>query len=78
MGRHILVLGLGFLALAAFAVGAGWLFFAASEPSPGGWSLGPLWPYALGGLLLLVAIGGFFAWLTSYNARHHYDDRAER
>ena len=74
MGRHILVLGLAFAGLAAFAVAAGWLFFSASEPTPSGWSLGPLWPYLLGGGLLLLALAGFLTWLAFYSAKH-LDDR---
>lgn len=75
MGRHILVLGLAFAGLAAFAVAAGWLFFTASEPTPGGWSLGPLWPYLLGAGLLGVALAGFLTWLALYSARHDPDGR---
>ena len=53
MGKHVAVLGVAFLGLAAFAVAAGWLFFSASEPTAGGWSLGPIWPYVVGGLLVV-------------------------
>jgi hypothetical protein len=53
---------------------AGWAFFSASQPTPDGWSLGPLWPYALGGGLLFVALLGFLTWLAFYSAKH-LDDR---
>jgi len=75
MGRHILVLGIAFAGLAAFAVAAGWLFFTASEPTASGWSLGPLWPYALGAILVITALVGFLTWLAFYSARHDLDDR---
>ncbi|HEY8573207.1 hypothetical protein [Phenylobacterium sp.] len=75
MGRHILVLGIAFAALAAFAVAAGWFFFSASEPTPNGWSLGPLWPYLVGAAVLALALGGFLTWLAFYSARHDLDER---
>ena len=74
MGRHILILGIAFAGLAAFAAAAGWLFFTASEPNPGGWSLGPLWPYLLGGALLIMALVGFLTWLAVYSAKHDLDE----
>jgi len=73
MGKHVLVLGLAFAVLAAFAVAAGWIFFAASEPTPSGWSLGRLEPYILGGGALLIALVGFVAWLAHYRYTHPDD-----
>jgi len=73
MGKHVLVLGVAFTVLAAFAVAAGWMFFAASEPTPSGWSLGPLWPYILGGGVLLIALAAFLAWLAFYFSTHRED-----
>ena len=75
MGRHILILGIAFAGLAAVAVGAGWLFFSASEPTPSGWSLGPLWPYLLGGAAMFAVLAGFLTWLAFYSARHDLDER---
>lgn len=77
MRRHAVVLGLAFVGLAAFAVFAGWAFFAASDVG-GGWrSLGPVWPYVLGGALMVAALAGFLMWLAFYSARHGYDDRMD-
>lgn len=78
MGKHAVVLGLAFLGLAAFAVFAGWAFFAASEIG-GGWaSLGPILPYVVGGVLVVAALAGFLMWLAFYSANHGYDDRVDR
>jgi hypothetical protein len=77
MGKHFIVLGIGFLGLAALAVFAGWSFFGAAEATQGGWSLGPLLPYVLGGLLLAVVIAGFLTWLATYTRRHDYEDNPD-
>jgi hypothetical protein len=77
MGKHTVVLGLAFLALAAFAAFAGWAFFAGSRMG-GGWaSLGPIWPYVVGGLMVVGALTGFLMWLAFYSANHGYDDRID-
>lgn len=77
MGKHVVVLGLAFLGLAAFAVFAGWAFFAGSQMG-GGWaSLGPIWPYVVGGLVVVGALTGFLMWLAFYSANHGYDDRVD-
>ena len=78
MGKHVAVLGVAFLGLAAFAVAAGWLFFSASEPTAGGWSLGPIWPYVVGGLLVVGALAGFLMWLAFYSANHSHEDRIDQ
>jgi hypothetical protein len=79
MRKHAVVLGLTFLGLAAFAVFAGWAFFEGSKMS-GGWrsSLGPIWPYVLGGSLVVGALTGVFMWLAFYSANHGYDERYDR
>ena len=75
MGKHAAVLGLAFAGLAACALFLGWAFYEASVVG-GGWrSLGPIWPYVLGGVVAVGALTGFFAWLAFYSARHGYDDR---
>lgn len=77
MRKHAVVLGLAFLGLAAFAVFAGWAFFAASAIG-GGWaSLGPIWPYVVGGVVVVAALAGFLMWLAFYSANHGYDDRMD-
>jgi uncharacterized membrane protein len=70
MGRHIAVIGLGFLALAVIAGVSGWLLFGAATPTPTGWSLGPLWLYVAGGVLLVGVLAAFLMWLASYSTTH--------
>jgi hypothetical protein len=78
MGKHAVILGLTFVGLAAFAVFAGWAFFEGSKLG-GGWrSLGPIWPYVAGGLVVVGALTGVLMWLAFYSARHGYDDRVDR
>jgi hypothetical protein len=77
MRKHATVLGLTFLALAVFAVFAGWAFFAGSRVG-GGWrSLGPIWPYVAGGCVIVAALAGVLVWLAFYSANHGYDDRID-
>lgn len=77
MRKHAFVLGLTFAGLAAFAVFAGWAFYEGSQLG-GGWaSLGPVWPYVLGGAVVVAALAGFLMWLAFYSARHGYDDRVD-
>jgi len=77
MRKHAQILGLTFVALAAFAVFAGWAFFASSQLG-GGWrSLGPIWPYVLGGCVVVAALAGFLMWLAFYSASHGFDDRID-
>ena len=77
MGKHTAVLGLSFAGLAAFALFAGWAFFAGSHIG-GGWrSLGPVWPYVAGGAAVVAALTGFLMWLAFYSANHGYDDRID-
>ncbi len=75
MRRHAAVLGLTFLGLAGFAILAGWAFFAASQQVDGGRSLGPLWPYLLGGVAILAALVGLLVWLGFYSVRHGHEER---
>jgi len=78
MRRHALVLGLTFLALAGFALFAGWAFFTETErDGVGARSLGPLWPYVAGGVAVVGLLTLVFVWLAFYSARHGYDDRIE-
>lgn len=75
MRKHAVVLGLTFLGLSVFAVFTGWAFYRASDLG-GGWrSLGPIWPYVVGGVLVVAALAGFLMWLAFYSARHGYDER---
>jgi membrane protein implicated in regulation of membrane protease activity len=77
MRKHALVLGLTFLALAAFSVFAGWTFFSGAGVG-GGWrSLGPLWPYALGGAALVAALAAVLLWIAFHSARHGAKDRID-
>jgi hypothetical protein len=64
MRKHAIILGLSFLALAAFAVFAGWVLFEGTHVG-GGWrSLGPIWPYILAGCVVVAALAGFLVWLA--------------
>jgi hypothetical protein len=77
MRRHAIVLGLTFAGLAAFALIAGWAFFAGSNLG-GGWrGLGPVWPFVLGAGVVLAALAGVLTWLAFYSANHGYDDRID-
>jgi hypothetical protein len=75
MGKHAAMLGLAFAGLAVFALFLGWAFYQASVTGDGWRSLGPIWPYVLGGVIMVGALTGFFMWLAFYSARHGYDDR---
>jgi len=68
---------LAFLGLGAFALFAGWAFFEGSRVADGWRFLGPLWPYLLGGLLVLAALIGFLTWLASYSASHGAQTRID-
>jgi hypothetical protein len=70
MRRHAIVLGLAFVGLALFALFAGWVSFEGGRMAGGGRFLGPLWPYLVGGLAVLVALAGFLAWLATYASNH--------
>jgi hypothetical protein len=77
MRKHAIILGLTFAGLAAFAVFAGWAFFAGSKLG-GGWrTLGPVWPYVLGTCLVMGGLWAFLIWLAFYSANHGYDDRID-
>jgi hypothetical protein len=77
MRKHAVVLGLTFAGLAVFAVLAGWATFEGSRAG-GGWrSLGPIWPYLVGGALVVAALAAFLMWLAFYSANHGYDDRID-
>jgi hypothetical protein len=78
MRRHALLLGLTFVGLGGFAVFAGWAFFAMSKVG-GGWrSLGPIWPYVLGGAVMVGVLAGVLMWLAFYSAKHGYDEPINR
>lgn len=68
MRRHVVVIGLALLGLAAFAVLSGWAFFEASTLGGAAWSLGPLWPYVVGGVAVVGALVAFLMWLAFYSA----------
>ncbi|MGA0606331.1 hypothetical protein ACO2Q0_10050 [Phenylobacterium sp. VNQ135] len=77
MHRHALVLGLAFLGLAILAVLAGWGFYQVSQPSDGGRTLGPLWPYVLGGAALLAVLTAALVGLGFYAGRHGWKERTD-
>jgi hypothetical protein len=75
MRKHVVILSLTFAGLAGFAVFAGWAFF---QGAGGGWrSLGPIWPYVLGGCLVVAALAIFLMSLAFYSANQGYDDRVD-
>jgi hypothetical protein len=77
MSKQVVIIGLALLGLAGFAAFAGWAFYEAGRYE-GGWrSLGPIWPYAAGGVLLVGVLSGFFMWLAFYSANHGYDDQGD-
>jgi hypothetical protein len=77
MRKHAVILGLTFAGLAAFAVFAGWAFFAESKLG-GGWrTLGPVWPYVMGTCLAAGGLWVILIWLAFYSANHGYDDRID-
>jgi hypothetical protein len=74
MRRPLVTLSLAFLGLAVFALFMGWAFFQGSHIG-GGWaSLGPIWPYVVGGVFVVGALAAFLMWLAFYSAKHGYDD----
>jgi len=77
MRRHALFFGLWFLGLAGLALFSGWAFFGSSHVGHGWRNLGPLWPYLLGGVATVVALGVFLMRLAFYSAKHGYDDQAD-
>jgi hypothetical protein len=77
MRKHAVVVGIAFLFLAAFAVFAGWAFFQGSQVGGGLRVLGPIWPYVVGGLLIVGGLAGFLMWLAFYSANHGYDDSVD-
>ncbi len=77
MNRHLLVLGLTFLALAGFSLLAGWAFFSDTGVSDGLRTLGAVWPYLAGAGAVTAAFAGLFMWLAFYSANHGYDDRVD-
>ncbi|MFL5021143.1 MAG: hypothetical protein ACJ8DW_02680, partial [Microvirga sp.] len=70
MRRNAVFLGLTFTGLALFGAFAAWAFVATSEMD-GGWrSLLAVWPYVLGGLVMVAALTGGLMWLAFYSANH--------
>ena len=39
-----------------------------------GRSLGPIWPYVVGGCAIVGILAGFLMWLAFYSANHGYDE----
>ena len=77
MRKHVVVLGLAFLILAGFSLFTGWAFFATSKIA-GGWrSLGPIWPYVVGGVATTGGLAAYNKKQTNYSANHGYDDRID-
>ena len=74
MRKHAVVLGLLFAGFAAFALFAGWAFYKGSQFGGGWQSLGPIWPFVLGGCVAVAALTGALMWLAFYSADHGYDD----
>jgi hypothetical protein len=77
MRKHVAILALSFLALAGFALFAGWAFYATSKMGSGWADLRPIWPYVLGGVIVTAGLAGFLMWLAFYSANHGYDDRID-
>jgi hypothetical protein len=77
MRRHAVVLGLTFVALAAVAVWAGWVFFAGASHGSEWRLIGPYWPYLAAGCMTFAALAGVLVWLAFYSASHGYDDRID-
>ena len=77
MRKHAVVMGLSFLALAGFALFAGWAFFATKNMGQGWKDLAPIWPYVVGGVAVTAILAGFLMWLAFYSANHGYDDRID-
>ncbi len=75
MRKHAVLLSLTFLGLAAFAAFAVWAYVI-GDRMEGGWaSLAPIWPFVVGGLIMVGALTGVLMWLAFYSANHGYDDR---
>jgi len=69
---------LTFAGLGAFGAFAVWAFHAAGRLG-GGWSdLVPIWPYVLGGVLMVGVLTAALMWLAFYSDRHGYDDPPDR
>jgi len=78
MRKHAVVMGLTFLALSAFALFAGWAFFATKNMGNGWADLAPIWPYVAGAVVIVAGLTAFFMWLAFYSANHRYDERIGR
>lgn len=78
MRRHVLVIGLWFLGLSAFALVSGWAFFGGAKLGGGLRDLSPILPYVAGAVAIVAALTGFFMWLAFYSANHGYDDRIDQ
>jgi hypothetical protein len=77
MRRNAVFLILTFVGLAVFAAFAAWAFMVTSKLDGGWQSLLPVWPYVLGGLIMVAALTGGLMWLAFYSANHGYDDRID-
>jgi len=66
-----LMLAVALAGVAAFFVWA----FQQGEGVGGGWeSLGPIWLYVAGGLVVVAALTGGLMWLAFYSSRRGYDE----
>jgi hypothetical protein len=77
MRKHAALIAVVFLGLAGFAGFTVWAFVDAERMGSGWESLGPVWPYVVGGALTVGALAGVLMWLAFYSANHGYDDRVE-
>jgi hypothetical protein len=73
MRRPAVFVGIAFLALAIFAMGLGWIVYQASTLNGGSRSLGPMWPYALGVVLVPIGLGVFLVLVGVYARRQDMD-----
>jgi hypothetical protein len=71
------VMGLGLAAAVGFLGFLGWAVWASSKQGSGWRGLIPIWPYVLGGVLVVGALTGGLMFLAFYSADHGYDEPLE-
>jgi hypothetical protein len=76
MGNRVAI-ALVFVGLAGFAAFAAWAIAQASHLGGGWGDLAPVWPFVLGGALVVAALTGVLMWLAFYSARRGYDDAVD-
>lgn len=77
MRKHAALIVVVVLGLAGFAAFTVWAFMDTARMG-GGWeSLRPVWPYVVGGAVVVGLLAGALMWLAFYSSRHGYDDRVD-